>query len=883
MRADPRVLVVRAAGKDSGTSDTPLLHFCKELCDELAGEPAITLASPLPLDPSDAIQAASGNPGALIFVVVGPRGLLGEATAALDPLSGEIPPISVVFDEGIVNLELHEIGRAEIVELVLFALRSIGGAPDRETESGEIIELAARVRRELPQDRPDRSRDLPVAAEGGGDVHVRRSLRTALDWADAATSVLVDLWSDEPGEESTVYGQSWDRLLGSIERLLGIRDAPMDKAEEQFSHVQAMLVHPSTEHTPLVGLSQLLGRDDLAIKLIMIALAPELDIRFQRLFGALHDDLGRRHVSTGLACAILAAATAKATPRKIRSQLSALTTVRDFRLIEGFGDTVPAADEALRIDPHLLDWLITGETSWLTADPAFDSIRRPTPAVALHLLPAVRREDVVRAENHGVKRQGDPDQFDAILLTGSEPGWIEVEAAAIAGSELRIGPPAEAIARETLDRILREAIRAARLTKARLVVDMTDPGAHGEPFWRALAPLFPLCAPRPLVICDNPAWLLSLTERERMALVSIPPVTQPIRIEAIRAALGGDPAEGLMSELAERFRLPLAALPDVPALATAEAARAHLGQPGEAEWKAAFRSVAGRRLPHLARRIPPRPALKKKGAQLDRVVLPEVQRRQLETLISHVEVGGKVLRDWRFGDLLEARGVSALFSGESGTGKTIAAHAVASELGTDLYVVDLARIVDKYIGETEKNLEIIFAEAERAGAVLLFDEADALFGKRSTVNDSHDRYANIEVAYLLQRVETFDGLAILTTNHPGNIDPAFARRLRFTVEFPFPAPQHRLLIWEQAIPPASPHRAPELDFTLAARRLEVNGGSIRQMVLHAMMAAAQTSDGIVRCEHLREAARTELARLGKHDKIQGVGELFCAPAKDRAA
>jgi len=192
-------------------------------------------------------------------------------------------------------------------------------------------------------------------------------------------------------------------------------------------------------------------------------------------------------------------------------------------------------------------------------------------------------------------------------------------------------------------------------------------------------------------------------------------------------------------------------------------------------------------------------------------------------------------------------------------------------------------VVSKYIGETERNLRRVFDAADEGGSLLLFDEADALFGKRSAVSDSHDRYANIEVAYLLQRMELFDGLAILTTNHPRNLDPAFGRRLRFTVDFPFPGPADRQLIWGRILPAHSPHRGASLDFTLAARRLELNGGSIRQIVLHGLMAAAETEDGVVLPEHLQEAARTELVRLGKHDKIEMVGDLFRAPVETRAA
>jgi hypothetical protein len=891
MTANPNVLVVAVVG-DTGWR-IQIERLCHELCDRLQEEPSIVLGSRMPVDPNLAGTIIADCAEPPVIVLVGDSHMVRNASAALVPLLGEVPLIPVVFDEGMASLSVGNAEPTDIIGLIRVAVESLGRAHrlHETVRSGEVIQLGSRTSndarentRETEQDNDGSGSRLPVPAEEGVNVNVRRTLRTAVEWADAATGVLVDIWSNREEEESAVYGLSWDGLMASVERLLGIRDAPMEKAHEKFRLVKAMLVHPSADQTPLVILSRLLGRDDLSMKLLMIVLAPELDIRFQRLFGALHDDMGRRYVSMGLACAILAAATEEATPSRIRSEISALATLRDFRLIEGVGDSLPAADEALRIDPRLLDWVVTGKAERLTAEPAFDAILRPSPGDALALLPADRKEEIRVALNHGVKRHGDSAQLAAIVITGSEPGWIEVEASALAGAELRIAPPAAELSAEILDRTLREAVRASRLRGHRLVVDMLDPGPNGPAFWRKLAPLLPLCRPKPYVISDNPAWLLSLIVDERIAVAPLPPVGQSHRIEAIAAAIRPDVADEtqLAALIAERFRVPLLLLPDVPPLARAEAAMTHLGIPDGGDWTSAFRKVAGSRLPQLARRVPPRPR-PAHGSQLDRVILPKEQRRLLETMISHVKVGGKVLRDWHFGDLLGARGVSVLFSGESGTGKTIAAHAVASELGTDLYVVDLARMVSKYIGETEKNLEIIFTEAERAGAVLLFDEADALFGKRSAVGDAHDRYANIEVAYLLQRVETYDGLAILTTNHPGNIDPAFTRRLRFTIDFPFPSPQDRLRIWEQAIPRGSPQRGPELDFALAARRLEVNGGSIRQIVLHALMAAADTKDGVVRCDHLREAARTELARFGKYDKLQGVGDLFCGPVKDRAA
>ncbi len=207
------------------------------------------------------------------------------------------------------------------------------------------------------------------------------------------------------------------------------------------------------------------------------------------------------------------------------------------------------------------------------------------------------------------------------------------------------------------------------------------------------------------------------------------------------------------------------------------------------------------------------------------------------------------------------RGIKALFAGESGTGKTMSAEVLAGELGLDLYVIDLSTVVDKYIGETEKNLDRIFAEAERVNGVLLFDEADALFGKRSDVQDAHDRYANVETAYLLQRMDTFEGLAVLTTNLRSNIDEAFARRLDVIVDFPMPEDADRRRLWELHLGPSVP-RADDIDLDFLARSFRIAGGNIRNVALGAAYLAAD-DDRAVSMVDLVRATEREYRKLGR--------------------
>jgi len=227
-------------------------------------------------------------------------------------------------------------------------------------------------------------------------------------------------------------------------------------------------------------------------------------------------------------------------------------------------------------------------------------------------------------------------------------------------------------------------------------------------------------------------------------------------------------------------------------------------------------------------------------------------------VIGHVRERYRVYDEWGFADRLSrGLGISVLFAGESGTGKTLAAEVLASELRLDLYRIDLSAVVSKYIGETEKNLRRVFDAAEDSGAILLFDEADALFGKRSEVKDSHDRYANLEISYLLQRMEAYRGLAILTTNMRHAIDTAFMRRIRFVVDFPFPDVAERARIWERVLPPDTPRAG--LD-PLRLAQLGVAGGVIRNIAMHAAFLAADAAEP-VRMSHLLAAARTEYAKL----------------------
>jgi AAA+ superfamily predicted ATPase len=412
--------------------------------------------------------------------------------------------------------------------------------------------------------------------------------------------------------------------------------------------------------------------------------------------------------------------------------------------------------------------------------------------------------------------------------------------------------------------VLALAEREALLTDALLCWCDVDALLHPAPgeesghraFLRALAR-----GRAPTVLLAEKGWEPGRQLADRPFLhLELPEPGPAERRDAWTAALNGLAAatgEHEASTLAGRFRLTPGQIHDALARARtlAWARDPTNGHPAAEDVEAACRAQAQHRLGTLARKLAPRYGW-------EDIVLPRPQLATLRLIGATVRHRPVVYGDWGFDrKLARGKGLIALFAGPSGTGKTMAAEIIARDLGLDLYRIDLASVVSKYIGETEKNLERIFAEAQDSDAILFFDEADALFGRRSEVKDAHDRYANIEVAYLLQRTEEYDGLVILASNLKKSMDEAFVRRLHFTIDFPMPEEPERLEIWRRSFPLETP-LAGDLDLPFLARKLKIAGGNIRNIVLTSAFLAAEDGEQVA-MRHLVRATGLELQKMGK--------------------
>jgi hypothetical protein len=509
--------------------------------------------------------------------------------------------------------------------------------------------------------------------------------------------------------------------------------------------------------------------------------------------------------------------------------------LRRWRLIE-LDETVGVAAGRVRIDERVLHYL-AGVNA---IDPRLRPfVRRRSPPLAMADSHRRIGTSIVQSLRHATA------PVPAIVLAGDDPDG-QSDVAAHAASQLGLGlheAHLEDLPRSTseLEAFMGLWQREAALLGSALLVECGD-----------------AYAPRSLVrMVEAPGSVVFLAVRDHVALrqavdrfTVVKPQVREQR-QLWEDALGPDLRwfEGSLASVVSQFRLSARTIHT-----TALALRARVGTPAQersasAIWEAC--RVAGRsRLDDLAQRLVP-------TAGWDDLVLPAPQKAALAAIAAHARHRLQVLDEWGFADRSSrGLGLTALFAGESGTGKTMAAEILANELQLDLYRIDLSAVVSKYIGETEKNLRRVFDAAEDGGAILLFDEADALFGKRSEVRDSHDRYANIEVSYLLQRMEAYRGLAILTTNMKASLDNAFQRRLRFVVHFPFPDASGRAAIWRSAFPPAAPTEG--LDVAKLAR-LNMSGGNIRNIALDAAFRAAEDRAPVCMA-HVLQAAHSEAAK-----------------------
>ncbi|MDB5678516.1 ATP-binding protein [Sphingomonas bacterium] len=834
----------------------------------LADDPAIVLATPAPVDVDAGIATVRLDASIEVVLIISREARIPGIVSAIRAVRANIHLIALALETGTANLSLRDPNFAELNSVIHTLARPARGLL---REKGKVLRFTARLpandTRADPAEAtadPAPRRNLPVVTIVQLDPKSVDAIDLALEWVEAATRVLVTMWSDHK-DGAVGFALSWGALERWLGDIVGLIESADDRPERSFRRLTDLLDQDDYTHVPLATLYRRVERDPLALKIALIAAAADLDIRFHRLFGALHDDFARRYPSVGLACAIIAAGDKGVSPAKVRGRLATNAHLRRLGLTSATGPLVDSAEAPLKLAATVVDWLLTGDADALIGADA-RQLRRALPIEAGQLLSAERLRRVRAAVRHALIGR-DGDRVSAIMLDGSAPDWMRVEAAEINDPALMIGP-AEHLAPEPLAAALADIAAAAYLSERRVVADLDGDGPAGDALWQALTASWALFDQPPFIIADNPARRLAAAPQPHIVVADLPAPARKERRDMVAAALaelgGGDAA--LIDRIADGFPVPIDAVPQAVAIALAQAAaNGRPNQPDAADWLSGFRRIAGARLPTLARRIEP-PALDpdQETAPLDAVVLPAAQRDQLAELVSHVRHSRTVLEDWGYAALTDGQGIAALFSGDSGTGKTTAAYAIAAELGADLYAIDLAQVVSKYIGETEKNLDLVFDDAQRAGAVLLFDEADALFGKRSAVSDARDRYANIEVAHLLQRIQRFTGLALLTTNHADNLDPAFTRRLRFCVQFPRPTAADRLTIWEQSFP--APLRAEPLDLRAIAFAFDLTGGTIRQMAVHAAMLAAEQG-GLIRFDHVLSGVRSQLVRLGHYTDI----------------
>ena len=617
----------------------------------------------------------------------------------------------------------------------------------------------------------------------------------------------------------------------------------------------------------LRSLQRAFGLDRFDVDVLLLAMLPEIDVRIGRLIGYIHDDLTRRRPSVDLALSILCPSFDSRLGARDRFAPGA--PLSRHGLVQVFTDSPaqkpPLLQHAIKVDERIIAYL--HDSDELDASLAPHVRRAPARDPRTDLLgEGAALSELSRRVLELCRSQGASDREPVIYLEGPSGSGrcalAESVSRALGRPLLVVDGPSLAGADDEPPRpALSSICREARLTGAALLWEGADASLdEGRPAVRA-ALLRAIAAHPGLVFLSGaagwePAGALAGRTFVRARLPRSGPAEQA---RLLLSALGGERAlaPGVDLEgLAGMFRTTPGRVLDA-ASAAHDLARFRGGGPiTEDDLKTALRLQHRRGLGSLARRIEPQHTWSD-------LVLPRDREAVLREICAHVRHRGHVHGAWGFERKLAlGKGLGVLFSGPPGTGKTMAAGVLAAELGLEIYHIDLSAVVSKYIGETEKHLARLFDDAEAMGAILFFDEADAIFGKRTEVKDAHDRYANVETSYLLQRIDAYEGMVILASNLTKNMDEAFVRRLRFIVEFPSPKEAERRRIWERVLPKETP-LAPDVDLAWLAKRLDVAGGYLRNIALSAAFLAAGERAPAVAMRHLLSAAKREYEKMGK--------------------
>ncbi|NNJ12456.1 ATP-binding protein [Chloroflexales bacterium ZM16-3] len=675
-------------------------------------------------------------------------------------------------------------------------------------------------------------------------------LRRLLSWQIEQTRFIYGALADDPQRGLYIPDIEADLLAAGPFAL------PEDLRRQRTALVaeRAELERSDTDSS-LARLCQRFGLDPFGHDVILLTLAPAIDLGFERLYAYIQDDVTRRRPMVDLALRLFCLEpTAQVAAR---ASFAVDAPLRRHRLIQ-------LLDEG-QASPNLIAYgvkLAPRIVAALLGQPAIDDLISP---FAQMISPTRSLKDLVLPTmliDQARRIFAAPGPGPVIALDGAYGSGRQALAEALCaepgqpmllinGPQLRASdlPAAEAISR---------CLREARLSDAVLFWQGADTLLDSEAAlaWREalLAGLdqHPGCA---FLALSQPSPGRMLRHSTQRAL-SIPMPNFTERAQIWRQSLGDlyPMSDEDLAALGGTFRISGGQIRDA-----VQAARDHASQEGRALTKADFyaacRGLSAASISKIAWKIP-------LTYHWDDLVLPADQVERLREVCIQVRYRRIVLEDWGFeAHLAMGKGVNLLFAGESGTGKTMAAEVIAVELGLDLYKIDLSGMVSKYIGETEKNLDRVFIAAREANAILFFDEADAIFGKRSEVKDAHDRYANIEVAYLLQRIEAYDGLVILATNLRNIIDPAFLRRMHMVVDFPAPKEPERLRIWHKVFPDQAPLDT-DVNLKVLAQKYELTGGNIRNVALLAAYLAAESGTSITMAV-INRALRREYQKLGR--------------------